>query len=949
MDIIAPIFLNVIFTVGFYLLERYTDFKKLNKHLKHVIVGIAFGGTAIAGSELGLAMSNAVMNIRDAGPLLAGLVFGWQAGLIAGVIGGAYRALSILWGAGTYTVVACSLATVVAGIIGAVLRKVMFDDKKPTWAYATGIAVVCEVVHMLLIFLTNMDDATQAFHFVRICSIPMISLNALTVGFSVFLVTLISKGKEMFKRPKYRNISQTFQSSLLVCILVAFVITSFFTYQFQSGMSEVQVQDMFATTISDIKKDVRGKSDANMLAKLREVKADYLLDPTQSLFDLADKHDVAEINVVNKEGKIIATTIPNLDADFNMYESEQSKQFMCLAGDRTQDYLVQDYMENGIGVMRKYAGIYLSDGMFIQVGYDAKQFHETLNPYVIDYTKNRHVGVSGFVAVCDESLKLLTEDIYNGKSVTVIGIQPDENMLAGRQSTEIMETEIVNASTGYTEEYIYVYTFAEGYCIIAAMLKDEAMIIRDGSVYVNVFMQIIVFAALFLLLYFLIKRVIINNIHKINTTLSKISSGNLNETVDVHTNVEFSSLSDDINATVDTLKKYIKDAEARIDVELEYAKTIQLSALPSVFPPYPGQDDFDIYASMIAAKEVGGDFYDFYRINGHTVAFLVADVSGKGIPAAMFMMTAKTIIKDLAESKLPVNEILTRANEKLCENNESNMFVTAWMGIVDLDNGMLTYANAGHNPPIIVRDGKAEYLKSRPGFVLAGMEGVKYRLNELQLKPTDRIYLYTDGVTEATDLNNELYGEDRLIDFINANSDVEANTLLPAIKSDIDNFIGEAPQFDDITMLMFDFKSFKTRGLKMTEKTVVAKDENLDEVIAFFEEELEKAECPMKTTVAVTVALEEIFVNVAHYAYEGNEGDVKVGFHFDDKTRVATFEFTDTGVPFNPLNKKDPDVTLSAEDRNIGGLGIYITKKTMDKISYRYENEENILTMVKKI
>ena len=174
-------------------------------------------------------------------------------------------------------------------------------------------------------------------------------------------------------------------------------------------------------------------------------------------------------------------------------------------------------------------------------------------------------------------------------------------------------------------------------------------------------MQIIVFATLFVFIYILIKRVIINNLKRVNSSLGRITGGDLNVTVDVRANEEFASLSDDINSTVATLKRYIAEAAARIDKELEYAKQIQLSALPTNFP---SGEEYNIYAQMIAAKEVGGDFYDFYKLNDNTVAFLVADVSGKGIPAAMFMMTAKTIIKDLAESGMAVNEIFTKANQK---------------------------------------------------------------------------------------------------------------------------------------------------------------------------------------------------------------------------------------------------------------------------------------------
>ena len=195
-------------------------------------------------------------------------------------------------------------------------------------------------------------------------------------------------------------------------------------------------------------------------------------------------------------------------------------------------------------------------------------------------------------------------------------------------------------------------------------------------------MEFVVFGMLFIVVYFLIKKLIVDNMVKINRSLAKITSGNLDTVVDVRTNEEFASLSDDINSTVLTLKRYIAEAAARIDKELEFAKAIQHSAIPMVFPPYPAHGEFDIYATMDAAKEVGGVFYDFYLVGESKLGFLIADVSGKGIPAAMFMMTAKTLIKGYAESGKSVDEVFTIANAKLCESNEAGMFVTAWMGIL---------------------------------------------------------------------------------------------------------------------------------------------------------------------------------------------------------------------------------------------------------------------------
>ena len=945
MELIIPVLLNCILVLGVYLADKHTSAKKLPYITRQIIIGLLFGGSSAFASSYGVEWLGAVVNVRDAAPLSAGLIFGAPAGIIAGCIGGLYRWFSVYWGGGMYTRVACSIATILAGLMAAGLRKLMFDNKKPTWSYGISIAVVCEVIHMILIFVTNMDNSSYAFEFVQGATFPMIIGNAVAVGVSIIIVTLLSH-EGFVKNKASEKIASTFQRWLLAVIVIAYVITSSFTYVLQNGIVQIETQEVFTTAINDVEKAIKDKSNAHILSIAEAVKREYEQDGNVSLKNLAYKYNVKEINVVNAEGLIINSNVLDYINDYNMNSQTQSKEFVDAL--KTGDSFVQDYGPTGndSSVWRKYAAVALSDGGFIQVGYDTAQFHKMLNEFVIDVTKSRHVGTGGFVAVCDNNLKLVIDDDYNGRHISAIGIDPPVEMLEGRRAETIHTADIVDEKTEYSESYMYVFKFVEGYCIIAAMPEAEATFMRNASLYTSIFMQVLIFAGLFVFIYILIKRVIITNLRKINDTLGQITKGDLNITVDVRSNEEFSSLSDDINSTVSTLKRYIAEAAARIDKELEYAKQIQLSALPTNFPT---EEDYNIYAQMMAAKEVGGDFYDFYKLNDTTVAFLAADVSGKGIPAAMFMMTAKTIIKDLAERGLAVNEILTMANEKLCENNESGMFVTAWMGVLDLETGNLQYANAGHNPPLIKRaDGGFEYLRSRAGFVLAGMEGVRYRANELKLNPGDRLFLYTDGVPEATNAYNKLYGEDRLLDFMNQNPTVEATELLPKLKANIDEFVGEAPQFDDITMLMFDYKS-KQGGTHTVNKTFPAKIDVLSDVLGFVDEELEKYECPMKIQTAICVAIEEVFVNVAHYAYGEGEGDMSLGIDFDENTRNITFRMTDKGVQFDPLKKPDPDITLSAEEREIGGLGIFITKKTMDTVTYSYENGENVLTMIKKI
>ena len=946
MKLIVPILLNCLLVILVYLADKYTPAKKLPYMTKQIIIGVLFGGVSAFASSYGVEWLGAVVNVRDAAPLSAGLIFGAPAGIISGLIGGLYRWFSVYWGARTYTRIACSIATILAGFMAALLRKRMFDNKKPTWGYGVCIAIACEVIHMILIFITNMGNSSQAFEFVKGATIPMIIGNAVALGVAIGIVSILSRDRLADKKDKKgkEKIANTFQRWLLACIAIAFLITSSFTYILQNGMVKVETQEVFTTAINDIEAAVKEKSDAQLLGIANAVKAEYEKNPNADLMDIAHKHGIVEINVVSSDG-IIQKSTEDDSIGYDMNSKEQSKEFVDVL--RTNDSFVQKYSPRGKdgSVWRKYAAIKL-DGGFIQVGYDAEQFHAMLDEFVVDVTKNRHVGTSGFVAVLDETLSLVIDNEYSGKHVSVIGINPPTEMKDGKTATALYYADVVDGKTELSEKHMYVFKFVEGYCIVASMPEAEATFMRDASLYTSIFMQIIIFATLFVFIYILIKRVIINNLDKVNDTLGRITQGDLNVTVDVRSSQEFSSLSDDINSTVSTLKRYIAEAAARIDKELEYAKQIQLSALPTNFPD---DEDYGIFAQMIAAKEVGGDFYDYYQLDESRVAFLVADVSGKGIPAAMFMMTAKTIIKDLAESGIPVNEIFTRANEKLCENNESGMFVTAWMGILDLKTGNMQFANAGHNPPLLKRaDGSFEYLKTRAGFVLAGMEGIRYRAGELMLVPGDRLFLYTDGVPEATNADNKLYGEERLLEFMNQNTNIDAVSLLPKLKANIDEFVGDAPQFDDITMLLFDYKFYRG-GEHMTNKTFKAKTEALTDVLGFVDEMLEKYECPMKIQTAVCVAIEEVFVNVARYAYENGEGDVTLGIGFDKESRTFTFRMSDSGVPFDPLKKPDPDITLPAEEREIGGLGIFITKKTMDTVEYTYENGENTLTMTKKI
>ena len=246
---------------------------------------------------------------------------------------------------------------------------------------------------------------------------------------------------------------------------------------------------------------------------------------------------------------------------------------------------------------------------------------------------------------------------------------------------------------------------------------------------------------------------------------------------------------------------------SRIESELSIARNIQMSMLPNAFPAFPDRDEFEVYATMTPAKEVGGDFYDFFMVDERHLAIVIADVSGKGMPAALFMAIAKSMIKDNTEPERELQQTFCKVNNKLCESNSEGLFVTAFEGVLDLVTGEFVFVNAGHEAPYICRKGETfELYKLRPGFVLAGMEDTPYKAASVMFEPGDKLFQYTDGVTEATNADNEMYGQDRLTAVLKNNSNKTATDLIPAVRTDIDAFVGEAPQFDDLTMLGFEYK-----------------------------------------------------------------------------------------------------------------------------------------------
>lgn len=299
-----------------------------------------------------------------------------------------------------------------------------------------------------------------------------------------------------------------------------------------------------------------------------------------------------------------------------------------------------------------------------------------------------------------------------------------------------------------------------------------------------------------------------------NTPSDKLSAINKNDEIGVLAKA-VGKMETDIVEYVENLTLVTAEKE-RIGAELSIATQIQANMLPGIFPAFPDKTEFDIYATMNPAKEVGGDFYDFFMVDDRHLAVVMADVSGKGVPAALFMVIGKTLIKDHTQPGRDLGDVFTEVNDLLCESNSEGLFITAFEGVLDLVSGEFTFVNAGHEIPFICKkDGSYEPYKIRAGFVLAGMEGIRYKCGTMQLSPGDRLFQYTDGVTEATDKDGRLYGMGRLGEILTQNAALPPMELLGKIKEDIDVFVGDAPQFDDITMLCLEYRErMHNEGIK---------------------------------------------------------------------------------------------------------------------------------------
>ena len=535
----------------------------------------------------------------------------------------------------------------------------------------------------------------------------------------------------------------------------------------------------------------------------------------------------------------------------------------------------------------------------------------------------------------------------------------DENMLTREDAERLVNMEnaegMADVSNATSAQMAFVsFGGYDRYVIMIIMPATTVFAARNATMAWVTVAALVLLVVVFLLTSLLLNAVVVRRIDETNGVLAEITDGNLEARVDIRDTREFDALSSGINTTVDALKGWIAEAEQRIDAELATAKAIQESALPRIFPPFPDIRKFDVYATMNAAREVGGDFYDFFLIGdesgpeGGKLAFLVADVSGKGVPAALFMMKAKTQLRDYLMSGMEPGEAVENANRQLCDGNDKGMFVTAWVGVLDYATGHVDYVNAGHNPPLLWAGGAWHWLNEKSGLPLGLFDGFPYESYSVDCRIGDQFLLYSDGVTEAMSTEGELYGEERLEELARAHFTLHPRALVDTVRRSVSRHALGAEQSDDITVLALEV------GVppEITATVVVpADDAMLPTVNEFIHTELDRRLCPLRAQKQLDIAVEELFVNVCHYAYGGewnkSSGTVRINYTYSAEPPSIVVSIADDGVPYNPLDKPDAVTPDDVMEVPIGGLGILMAKKSVDEMVYERMGASNVVTIRK--
>lgn len=622
-------------------------------------------------------------------------------------------------------------------------------------------------------------------------------------------------------------------------------------------------------------------------------------------------------------------------------------------------YWTDPYFDSGAGnlIMCTYSKpLIASDGRFLGVltaDLPCDWLNEKVNsikPYKSSY--NILIGKDGSYIVHPDPKRILKETIFSATS----------NM--SDTTVRFLGREMINGQRGYVQLENDDTTSLVYYTPIPSNGWSLSMIcpvrdIQEGTYRLTQSLVIVLSAAMILI--FIITNLVVQRVsrplHAFSDSAKIIANGDFNaELPEIRSHDEMLMLKHSFEYMQTSLKQYIGKLtettalKERIESELKIAREIQMSMIPKIFPPFPNRKDLDIAAYLKPAKEVGGDLYDFF-IESEKLYFAVGDVSGKGIPASLFMAVSRSIFRSISSLLKDPASIIGTMNNEMCDGNKANMFVTLFVGILDLKTGMVQYCNAGHNPPVLLKaDGEAILMdiSGATGIPVGIFPEHPYSNGHFRISSGDRLVLYTDGVTEAENKDCMQYGENRLIDTLRRNADScpYVKDMLEAIIGDVGMHVDGAPQSDDITVMIIQSTlENKIASPEFSKIELIDETGQLNLLTDWVSSICERSGIDPVRTMHINLALEEAATNVIRYAYPKDGKPHTFSVDFDREGDMSVWRIIDSGTPFDPTAKEDADISLGIEERPVGGLGIFLVKQLTDQISYCRENGYNILTM----
>ncbi|MCR4907803.1 MAG: SpoIIE family protein phosphatase [Lachnospiraceae bacterium] len=610
---------------------------------------------------------------------------------------------------------------------------------------------------------------------------------------------------------KKKQLSRIVTERMLAAITGTFTALMVIILIFLISYEKRSVESLLRFGLENVEKDATYREERNHRlyrmpseseeydAIIKENGTGYLNSPELAEYLIFRKGTgtYSERNIVSPEGVIMASSEPR-NVGFDLHSDPRLSEFLCLL-DGSTDFYFQNLGTSPInGTQMIYFGARMPQyGGFILNGQNREDYGRERESDLASSNIYGKIGRTGYFLLINKDNKIVCSPggIHNGEILT----------LSGRTDKAARSGKIIKEDVFGVPSYVRVLPDTDDY-IVATYPLSEAWAPLIAEILVLLTVYAVVFTILFILINRLITRHVIRGVVSLDNSLSKITDGDLEEKADFRDSLEFDELSDGINYMVDRMKGLIKDAEERINAELALAASIQTSFLPREFPD---RDEFGLFASMIPAKEVGGDFYDFFFIDRDHLALVIGDVSGKGIPAALFMVMVKDKLRhSVLKYGTDVAAAAREVNAQLCRENDAMFFVTVWLGVFTVSTGHTDYVDAGHNYPAIYRSGEKFTLEDDVHCLpLAALEEAVFEAGSFELFPGDILFLYTDGVTEANDPGGKLFGENRMLEALNEDASLPPEAIDAAVRASVAEFSGDAPQYDDTTTLVFRYRS----------------------------------------------------------------------------------------------------------------------------------------------